>query len=285
MKKILKVLLLLGFTLYLTSCSSDDNNINTVEPVNLLKINDINVPVTIARAIKTDNLINIEVTGAFGSIYFYINPSGKMYDATGEINSANEGVIFENFENNPSIEFDFNLLEFDPITKKIKGKFTGKLYSDRNDLNSESSKWDGFFNITYVENVIPGNSSNLLTTAKIGTLDWVGTSFSYSPNNFQNTYGLKIKSNDAHFMNIVIPFYNRIIGNYTFNSSSQVYKVFFYKYDSTLNELVEYSTSGNINFTDINSYFVQGTFNFIATHPTNGTTINVTNGVFKESVE
>ena len=284
MKKILKVLLLVSIAI-LTSCSSDDNNVGTPVLAEFFKINDINVPVTIARAIKTDNLINIEVTGEFGSIFFYINPFGRMYDASGEINTANGTDTFESFDNNPSIEFNFNLLEFDPINKKIKGKFTGKLYSDPYNLNSESSKWDGVFNITYSENVVSANYSNRLTTAKIGNLDWVGTSFGFSPNDIQNTYGLYVKSNDAYFMTIVIPFYNRVSGNYTFNTSSQVYKVFLYKYDSTLNERVEYSTSGNINFTDINSYFVKGTFNFIATHPTNGTTINVTNGIFKESVD
>ncbi len=88
---------------------------------------------------------------------------------------------------------------------------------------------------------------------------------------------------DEYEIGISYAYESPAAGTFSFTSLSDNKRITFSKYDLATHSLVEYNVNGTITYTTANSNYVEGTFSLIATHPTNGSTITITNGIFKEA--
>ena len=93
---------------------------------------------------------------------------------------------------------------------------------------------------------------------------------------------LSVQNGSEYVIGIVYPYSGAEAGTFNFTNNSAENRISFSKYDTTTHELIVYNVSGTINYTAASS-IVAGTFSLTATHPTNGSTITITDGIFKES--
>lgn len=263
------------------SCSSDESSSSSVPEGFTLIIDGETINVTSVQAYRFDNWMEVAGYGSNGkSIDFKFSTAGSLYDAfVFSIDSENPFGPKSTFEYYNENTFNFDLVSYDANTRRVSVNFSGKVYDDEYDHTSDFSTVSGSFNVEFT------NQDTLLagfgTTAKINGNDWDGMSFDTSDDN--TVTELHVLSSGKYFFDIVYESGNPIVGNYSFSNNTAIRGIRFYEYDVNTHEIINYNVSGSVNFTECTNYYVKGTFSLTATHPTSGTIINVTQGVFKES--
>lgn len=181
--------------------------------------------------------------------------------------------------------FSFTLENINTTNKTVKVIYTGKVFEDRYDVNSNYSIVKGAFYLKYTE--ISPNHNGKGTFAKINNQDWFGREMRRAITTNNHQIEMNINNSGIYNFDIIVPENNVALGNHSFNSFSTVNKIIFCKYNLLINTREEYVTTGNLVITEVGLYdvgqpFVKGTFSFTATNPYTSEIITVTNGVFKE---
>lgn len=271
--KILKFILI--FVLAgLTSCSSDSSGGSSVS--NALTVNGTTVTLGTVIAQKSEESLFIYATASDGSsIQIGFNKYGNLESVIYDDQNFNSFYNYQYFKSN---YFDFDLISINESNNSVKISYSGTLYSNENDLESNSVSISGSFNVNYINQtpLIEG----LGLSCKIGGQNWYETDF--WDNGFSNVDRKFISDDDKM---IIMNFEDESIepGTYTFNGSN-VNKLSLAKFNTTTKEYDSYNTSGTVTITSNTIVsgvvrVIEGTFSFTATNGSN--TIEVTNGTFK----
>lgn len=274
---------ILFFLLILTNSCSTDKDIQLNESKFELFVNGKLIATGAdieGNVFKTENtiefkgfpntLLSFNSSGQFG--FFKLN---SYTDVTTPI--AKNFYSFRGFSSN---YFNFNLESIDEINKKVKGTFSGFLYANPLDLNSEKKFVSGSFDIKY-KDVIPG-ISNLGNSAKINGVQWTKSN-TYYTRETSNFYQITQHDlNDGPYK-IMIHYrsYDVTVGTYNFSSSDITFKVELAIFDSLYATFINYECNGILNITHVNGDLYVGNYNFTANHPITGEIITVTDGSFK----
>lgn len=281
-------ILLITLLIVLNSCSSDDDQTaaNPTDPTDdnfvpqfEMFINGQLSGYSFSQAYKTENtitfrnyseeIISFQKSGQFGFCYINLNTG------TPTITS-----VFKSFRGFSSNYFNFNLESLDEVNKKVKGTFSGYLYADPFNTNSEKKFVSGSFYTKY-EDVIPA-VTQLGNKAKINGNDWTRSNqyFTRETNNYNQVTQHDLSS-DPYKIMIKYDLGTIAEGTYNFTNSNISNKVQLAKFDAQTGSFVNYNSSGTLTITDKSGPIISGIYNFIAVHPTSGESISVTEGSFK----
>lgn len=281
MKKI-KFIAFVLFTALIASCSSgDDDNDNTdnnpsTEGSFDFVYNNVTKKVSSWKAKKIDDYMQVEGLTSDGiGVNFVFNVYGNLYGATTFGTKSHEAS--EVFTSNT---FTFTLEELNTVNKTVKVKFSGKMYIDGYDTESDFIVVSGSFDLPYSNSTpdIPG----LGTSAKFNGTDWHGMAFSSSTTGSTQITTLNVENDGAYSLGIVFPKANLKTGTFSFTGDDFSNGISLDKFDVSTGEIVAYDVTGTITYTNVTSNYVEGTFSLTATHPDNDSKIVITEGKFKE---
>lgn len=283
MTKIKFVALFLCATL-ITSCSSDDNkeeNASTEAYFNFT-YNSKAQTVKTWEATKQGDLIEVLGTSEEGvAIDFKFNVYGNLYEALTHGTTVTSQIPYlqasENFTSNT---FTFTLENLNTTDKTVQVKYSGKVYDDAYDYESDFVNVSGSFKVSYKE-ITPALEGQG-TFAKLDGKDWHGLVMSSTVEN-QETQILYAENDGEYTIGIAFPNSGAKTGTFTFTNNSGN-KISFQKYDATAHETVDYDVTGTITYTTVNSIYVAGTFSLTATHPVTKAKIVISGGTFKEGL-
>ena len=282
--KTLKNALFVMFVALMASCSSDDSDPVDNTPGNEeqsfeYSLNGQDIPMTIYGGYISGEMIFVSAGAADGrSIQLTFNVFGDIATATsfstqGNVNSYMNHYFFkENY-------FDFEMVSLD--NNQVKANFSGKLYDDQYDLDSDFVTVEGSFVIDLTNT--PPPIDGLTVSATVNGKAWHEVEGGTTSG---SSYSLFSNSDNEYSFSFLIDPGTIAIGNNTFNANSEVNKVVVYKYNTALGyeeELV--SNNGTFNITSKttvgNFTVIEGTFTVNAEHPETGADVTVTNGQFK----
>ncbi|RTY86475.1 hypothetical protein [Flavobacterium sp. GT3R68] len=278
--KFLSALLIIA-TLF--SCSSDGADSGAGADFFNLTYNGQTKNVTNWQGIKHGDFIDVYGTtdGTTGlGIDFKFNIYGNLYKAytfpTIESSPFSVKVVSDHFSANT---FTFQLIELNATDKTIRVNYEGKVYDDKFNHTSNFAVVKGSFKVTYVE--AQSVMNDLGTYAELNGQAWHGLAF--TTYNTSNSTVLNVKNDSEYEIGISYPSNAPVTGTFAFTSNADDNRIKFSKYEVATHSLIEYNVNGTITYTRANNNNVEGIFNLIATHPTNGSTITITNGTFSES--
>ncbi len=215
------------------------------------------------------------------SIHF--DKNGAIIDAKQRSNSIDYFGSYDyiNYENFPSNYFHINIISLDEVNKKIKLNFTGKLYLNKKDMNSEaidiSAELNQDYGIIETPYGIRVNDIEQYCSAKFNNATWIARKETYY-SQFTAPDAYKI---ETHFASSATP------GSYNFTSASTDNYIRFSKFNIATLTYDYYNVTGTIThsyreFHGLKKYSFIGTFSFTAVNPNNpADVIQVTEGVFR----
>lgn len=261
----------------LFSCSSDSND-SSDSTANFFNLTYNGTAKTVdlatVQAVKSEDYIEVlGVTSEGAYVSFDFNTHGNLYEAS--VDGDIRETTFSYYSNS---NFTFELVELNTTNKTVRVNFSGKIYENEWDHTSAFSTVSGSFKIPYMD--YTPTVTGMGTHAKLNGVDWYGMTKNGSGDG--TIMELSVQNGNEYVIGIVYPYYGAETGTFNFTDNSAVNRISFSKYDTTTHELIEYNVSGTINYTTA-STIVAGTFSLTATHPTNGSTITITEGTFKEA--
>lgn len=272
----------------MVSCSSDDNS--TVDPTNPgsdsseffnYKVDGQTINLTTFKGIRSESEFSVSASNGNGtSIGITFNEFGNLGDVSAITIS---GSSFSSRWNHANFKKNYFTFELVSVTAThVKVNFSGKVYDDDYNLESDFSTVEGSFQVKYttMAPLIQGQQ----VFAKINGKDWHKTESSTSSGN--DYFSLNFDSDDEYGIAFFIDPNKITTGTTVFNANSQINKVVLYKYNNELKYSEEYvSTSGTFTVTSVTPTtqytLIEGTFTLSAKHPVTGEVITVTNGKFK----
>ena len=280
-------------TALVVSCSSDDADTVTNEQAPITGADNFSYKID-GRTVAITNIV-AQRSGSSLAVSGYATDGTAIsveFNEFGNLGGVSAYSI-SNFDIPTRSEFhyfksnyiNFELVAIDAAAKKVKVTLSGKVFDDEFDLNSDFSVVEGSFQVTY-RDVVPA-VANLGVFAKIDGADWHGTETIQSGGFFDGEDLTLYESNDTKYtIGIVTNNANSTIGTYNFGPALSSNKIVLAVYNPTTHEDVEYiSTTGTMKLTAKTSSLpftiIEGTYSFTAKHPTNGSTITVTDGTFK----
>jgi len=292
MKRLIKFFTLI-FTVIFMSCSSDeDNNSNPYYfnfKLNSTPFTQITYPNNF-YAQGGDKYFKIGINSDDG-MYFHIifDKNGKLIES--KVYSLGQIPTFVNKENYfhyRSHYFYFDNISINETTKTISGNFYQKLYSDKNNLDSDYDIVEGDFYLSYDNEQYSNNQELIIPcNTKLNETDWFcfdENHFSYPP--FQAQREIEFISNDDSKFKIGIDVYNSETGLYNFDTSTYTGNyIKFYKYNINTLNYDEYDVDGSIEIISRNLLWPPGfkytiKFDLTANHQISGETINISDGNF-----
>ena len=242
-----------------------------------------------ASITQIDDIFLLDVKYGFNASSPELNTLKIYFDKNGGTISAQQmstgtsgNFEYDNYENFPSNYFNINIVSLDETNKKIKLNFTGKLYLNKLNLNSEAIDMSGDLTIDYSigENANYGitlNGIEQYCSAKFNNNPWKARSENYD-SQFTAPDAYKI---ETHFASNALP------GSYNFTPSSTDNYIRFSKFNAVTLTYDYYNVTGVIEhsyreFHGLTQYSFIGTFNFTAVNPNDSTdVIQVTDGSFR----
>ncbi len=292
MKKIKQLFFVLALSLFF-GCSSDSETETPYQQTLNLSVNGVVNEGFNFYAVRYEDDIIIHATG--------YQPFDISFDAAGHlgniklelgVGSGNEQISRNYYTHTDfnSQYFDFNLISIDPLTNRIKGNFSGILYADPFDLNSEGKYVSGDFEMNYID-MAPG-VTGLKNKAKINGNNWSRTSSYFIkdiPND--NTFITQNnRSDDAYKIMIKFKPSEIAIGTYNYTPLDNTNLVQVARFDPVTETYINYDCSGTLTITGKEMalsytpiiFVLSGNYNFTAVNPLDPTDIiYVTEGVFK----
>jgi hypothetical protein len=268
--KFISIFILAG----LTSCSSDSNGESSVS--NALSVNGTAVTLGAVVAQKSEESLFIYATASDGSsIQIGFNKYGNLESVMYDDPSFNSYYNYQYFKSN---YFNFDLVSINESNNTVKITYSGTLYQDENNLDSESISISGSFNVNYINQTPLVEGLGL--SCKISGQNWYETDF--WDNGFSNV-DRKFISDDDKMIIMQLTDQNIETGTYTFDNSSSN-KMNLAKFNTSTKEYENYTSSGTLTITSNTVVsgvvrIIEGTFSFTATNGSN--TVEVTNGTFK----
>ncbi|WP_343696480.1 hypothetical protein [Flavobacterium sp.] len=278
-----KIIAFVLFTALIASCSSIDSSEDdsSSETYFNFTYDGKTQKVKTWEAQKQGDFIEVMGTSEEGiAIDFKFNVYGNLYQAlTNPVTNSNIPWM-EASENFTANTFTFTLENINTTDKTVQVKFTGKVFEDGYDYESDFVNVSGSFKVSYKE--ITPQIEGLGTSAKIDGKDWHGLSFDGTIEN-QETRIIYAENDSEYTIGIAFPDYEAKTGTYNFTSNNNAYRITFQKYDTATHQNINYNVSGTVTFTTLNDILAAGTFSLTATNPETNAKITISNGTFKES--
>lgn len=275
------------------SCSnSSDNKVAEVD-VFEFAYNDVNLSLTnpsqlfdggVSRTYDRDRgLFTLHLhTTADVLIDIYFDKKGQLVDVTMFYWASGVAITYSPYKNFASNYFNFQITDFDDVNNRIKGNFSGKLFRNNLDLNSEYIEVNCNFNLACDFDLIYncscdglleglGMNANINNQDFKSTRDYNGEFFNVGP------YKIEVNAQGALNLNEV----------YNFLPSSLNHYVRLYKFNTTTLQYDVFDSTGSVVFTSYlgnccNSVVIKANFNFTAINPNNSSEVlNITNGKCK----
>ncbi|TDO78237.1 hypothetical protein EV143_103490 [Flavobacterium chryseum] len=286
----IKFIAFLLFTALISSCSSDENtddntngngneNPSVETSFNLTYDNQVK-KVKSWEANKQGDFIEVLGTTEDGvAIDFKFNVYGNLYEASTVPTKAGSNVpALQASENFTANTFTFTLENINTTNKTVQVKFSGKVYEDAYDSESDFVVVSGSFKVQYKD--ITPEIEGQGTFAKLDGKDWHGIVMSGSIENLESKI-LYAENDGEYTFEIVYPNSGAKTGTFTFTTTS-ANRISFQKYDVATHDYIDYEVSGTVTYTTLTSSVVAGTFSLTATHPETKAKIVITAGTFKE---
>lgn len=233
---------------------------------------------------KVENTLSITASGSDGnSINLLFNTFGDQGRITSYSTTDFDFPSSGNFAYFTSNFFTFELVNIDEVNKKVEVKFSGELYEDEYDIESDSHEVEGSFIASYIETE-PG-IANLGTHAQIGGEAWYNTS-SFEAGGFVSGTDITFNqlSDNEHLISISINHDTTEEGSFNFNADSSVNSVVLSRYDEIAHEFVSYESSGMLVITakEVGPQLtlIKGEFSLTGIDTTDNSTTEVTGGNF-----
>ncbi len=285
MKSLQSFVLLFVFAALFTSCSSDsgsgggENSFTYVYDGNNVNLTDI-------QAQKSENSLVVSGVAADGqAIEFTFNKFGNLGTVSSFSVSSFDFIDTYSYMNYCGHYFTFNLISIDEANKRVHVTFSGDLYEDGYDLDTNSVPVSGEFDLTYtdVTPAVPG----LEVYCKIAGADWYATNSSMHNGNSFDDFILDYSSDDENSIYLGFDSSNNGPGTYNFTAASTTNFAKLVKFNPSTQDFTEYNCAGTVTVTSKTSagfvgYYLEGTYSFTATNPSNSAqVVQVTNGRFK----
>ncbi len=275
------ILLLVAFTAF--SCSSSDNGSEPILP-DAMTIN--GVPIEIISQSSTYYYNNYFEVRMVTSSHLDIN---ILFDKYGNFIRAETNQTSEFFASYPyfsSNYFNFELKSINIAKGKCVIDFSGPIYEDRYDMNSNSATLSGHLNLK-VWFTQPGSDFNQNSGifAQVDGKNWFSpTPVTYSADDyFKNSYSV---CDDEYRLVFNTSGTNTPIGQYDFTEATLHNCVKVEKFDTTTLSYKLWKTQGNMKITNKTQpyqygYYMYGTFSLTASNPENSAeTVHFKNGIF-----
>lgn len=218
-----------------------------------------------------DTRFSFDISGQFGFIKLDL-----------DFPYPNQTSLFYSYRAFSSNYFDFNLEQVDEVHKRVKGTYSGYLYANPEDLNSEIKYVSGSFDLAY-QDLVP-TVSGLGNHAKIDGADWSRTN-KYSiqgGDGFGSHVVQHDLSDDKYKIIIHYDLTDTTVGTFNFVPVDATNKIEIAKYDTATNTYINYNCTGTLVITKREGNIFGGMYQFTAVNPNNpADTIQVTDGDFK----
>lgn len=294
-------LMLLCLVSLLPGCSSDDGSDaastpNVAVPTDLvtLKVNGVEIPLyrdymddiqvgqfynnLVSGVMLSDRRFSLSASFQGKSFYVFFSASEKfirMVVQSGGSFSANEPywVDYENYPYYTSHYIDTEI-HHDVANQKVSAKFSGMLYSDADNLQSEAM----FVELDIKEQPYEVHTSPVLTdevTANVNGVTWDGVTM---------INGAYI-SDDAYKLALSVP--DITYGNYSFSPTTTGNRMVLYKFNTETLIYDAFETTGTLTLQQRympypTSYMHVGTFSLTAVNPADPSeVVQVTDGNFR----
>ncbi|MDI9256469.1 hypothetical protein [Flavobacterium sedimenticola] len=285
MKKAHSLVLLFVLAVLTVSCSSDSGSGGGGDSFTYVYDGN-NVNIIDVTAQKVENSLVVSGTAANGqSIEFNFNKFGDLGTVSSFSVSDFDFPDTETYQNFSGHYFTFNLISIDETNKRVHVSFSGNLYEEFDNLNSNSVPVSGEFEVTYIET--QPNVAGLGVDCKIAGENWYSTN-SYTNNGYSiDDFILRELSDDENRISIGFDATNNNPGTYNFTAASTTNFVKLSKFNTASVDFTDYNCAGTLTVTNKTSagfigYIIEGTYSFTATNPSNPSqVIQVTNGRFK----
>lgn len=285
--------LIISFLLVLISCSSDKEPIIYYNKINCNGIQVLDASAENLETSKTEDFIKV------GCDYYTESPAEfhrviLIFDKYGNLGFASDVNVstnsaFGNFAYNSAEHFNFQLEEFDEAKGTVKGNYSGKLYSDPKDLNSDFINLEGSFYLKVFEQS-NGEVTRPLLNLKMNNIDWRPTRQLDYQFPYEGTPDGRVTQfvSDDPFKLVIGYLLDNQEQMHSFDNTNTDFFVRLGKYNPVTNQFDYYTTSlGTINITDAGygpfsgGYLCKGTFSLTATNPiVPFDTITITDGNF-----
>ena len=194
---------------------------------------------------------------------------------------------YDSHQNYSGHYFTFNLIEVDETNKTVKASFSGKLYEDDENLDSEFKEVSGSFWVKYIE--VTPSVEGLEVSAQINGNDWYSTN-SYTTNGTEgwDTFIHHELSDDEYKIMLGFDDTNMGPGVHSFTPATETIYATVAKYNLETKTYETFNATGTLEITANESFgiftIVSGTYSFTAVNPSDSSeTITVTNGKFKSN--
>ncbi|MGV9003344.1 hypothetical protein [Flavobacterium sp.] len=206
-------------------------------------------------------------------IDIFFDKKGQLVDVTLFYWANNVGIQYATYKNFSSNYFNFQITNFDDINNRIKGNFSGKLYRNNLNLNSEFIEVNCNFNLSCDFDLnyncsCDGLLEGLGMTADINNQNYISTS-DYN-GFFLNGGPYKIEVNALGASNL-----NE---TYSFTPSTPNHYVRVYKFNTATLQYEVLDSTGSVVFTSYlnnccSSVVIKANFNLTAVNPNNSSEV------------
>lgn len=285
-------------------CSKDSNS-NPNDAETLSKNSQINYTVNGVKytfgsdgycCFKSENTFIINPSTTSSSIEFSFDTVARFGYFKIDLNTGTSTMTSKFYSSNgfSSHYFDFNISSIDEVHKRVKGNFSGYLYSNPLNINSEQKYVSGDFDIYYYD-IVP-YVSGLKNTCKINGSEWIKTNeYSIRGIGELNSNIIKHYTSDDEYKIMINYKQNSInVGTYNFSDIDTTNKVQLAKFDIITGQYVIYNCTGTLNIvkkeittnTGSGEFILKGDYNLTAINPNNNNEIiQVSDGNFKLQYE
>ncbi len=267
----------------LWGCSSDNNSEDDSEDLTAefeYSINGTPMGVTVESAFKNSPTIHIGNGNINTSFLIDFDESGHFGKITCTYTDFSGTKRFTSYRNFSSNYFNFQLISYDAVNKRVKGTFQGNVYYDPADLNSEAKFINGSFDLPYVE-YVPA-VTNIINKATINGVNWRSTNMYQVRQGDYHTITLHSLSDDVYKVMFTFNDQNMPPGVYNFTSSSTLNNVQIAKFNVTTASYTLYNCTGTLTITNKWANCLKGTYSFTGVNPSDpNDIITVENGDFK----
>lgn len=272
------------------SCSSDDGGGSTggtFQPTFEYTFDGSPIITSISQGQKSGNSILVVAGDNQGnSIQFEFDKFGNL----GSVSATPSNFDLPDYDSHRNFSghyFTFNLVDINESNKTVKASFSGKLYEDDTNLNSDFKQVSGNFWVKYIE--VTPQVSGLEVSAKINGNDWYSTnSFTTNGTGNGDTFINHELSDDEYKIMLGFDNGNMNTGIYNFTPTTETFYATVAKYNLQSKFYETFNSTGTLEITAHETFgltkIVSGTYSFTAVNPENASeTITVTNGKFKST--
>lgn len=289
--KNLKYSCLLILSVFFSCSDSSEENNEIIEPVaNIYEFSVNGVPAegSFDKAQKTGHHIHLGTLSNYTDFLISFDENGNFGKIIYKYHEPITGTIkkFTSYRDFSSNYFNFQLHSFDEVNKRVKASFTGYIYYDPTNLNSESKFVSGNIDLPYEEYVPP--ITNLGNEATINSVPWRSTNIYQTRGGLggYNNLTMHTMSDDPYKIMVlydVTPGGGTLPGTtYNFTNSDITNRAQIAKYDVATSSYILYNCTGTITITNRWYFCVEGIYNLTGVNPLDSSDVLVVqNGKFK----